>query len=159
MMTWKKLFSPMAAVVAGTFAAWTLAPLLDDLFFLALPTSRWMEVHAIEVEPARVGEEVPLRVKRTIHRPFTASWTGTIHEQIGDGFVAICTRSGHNDLRPNMRLPSQISLDWFIAGQWDDPCPALAPGRYLLTLVWMVETDGLPDRAIRAESNIFEILP
>ena len=158
-MIWKKLFSPLAAVAAGTFAAFTLAPLLDDIVFLALPASRWMEVHAIEVNSARVGEEVPLRVKRTIHRPFSASWTATIHEQIGDGFVATCTRHGHNDLRPDMKLPSQFSLDWFITGQWDDPCRALRPGRYLLTLVWSVETDGLPDRAIRAESNVFEILP
>ena len=129
----------------------------DELIFLAVPTSRWFEVSAIEVATPVTTASPRVRVDRTIHRPFTAVWTATIRQESGVGYAQFCSRNGRNDYLPDAVLPPETDLNWWLAIPPNAPCPALPPGRYVLSIVWQIETEGPPIRVLRAESNVFVV--
>lgn len=135
--------APWSAVAA--FAAYAL-----------LPASFYMTVDAVRVTDAREGEPPALFVQRTIWRDFAADWVATVRRIEADGGgVVMCAASGRGDYRTTSKLPMRLSLDWWMAGA---PCP-LAPGDYVLTTRWTIDTPTPFDKVLSVTSNVFTIRP
>jgi hypothetical protein len=153
------VINPIAGIAIVVMVLAASLPQIDDSVFLLFPTSRWLEVRSIKVASPVKSTEVPLvKVDRTVRRPFTATWTLTVRQESGLGFAHFCSRYGHNDYLPDTVLPPSTDLNWWMAVPPNLPCAPLPPGRYELTIVWVIETEGLPLREVRAESNIFEVI-
>lgn len=155
----RSLLLPISGAVIGTAAAWLAMPWAGALVNAAIPASRWFEVATIAVEDAATGESPLVEVERTIRRPFTGHWTVTLRRENGEGYAAFCTRNGRNDYRPGASPPVGKDLDWWMGIPANAPCPALSPGRYIVTIAWTLEIPGLEPKVVRAESNVFEVTP
>lgn len=154
-----KWLHPFLGAVLGTIIAWVSVPRIEALVYLSIPVSRWFEVHGVAISDTVMGESAHVAVDREIHRPFTASWTVKLRRELGNGFTAVCARHGKNDYRPGSTLPPDTDLRWWMAIPPNPECRRIAPGRYIVTILWNVEAEGLPPKVVRAESNLFEIRP
>ena len=155
----RRWLHPFLGAVLGTMIAWISVPKIESLVYLLVPVSRWFEVHGVSVSDTAMGSSPKVTVDRQIHRPFTGSWTVTLRRELGDGFTAVCTRNGRNDYRPGSALPADTDLRWWMAIPPGPECRRITPGRYIVTILWRVEAEGLPSKVVRAESNVFEIRP
>jgi hypothetical protein len=124
--------------------------------FSLLPASYYMTVDAVRVSDAGEGEALSILVQRTIHRDFAADWVATVRRMDPDGgVIAMCAASGRGDYRTTSKLPTRFTLDWWMAGA---PCP-LAPGDYVLTTRWTIDTQTPFDKVLSVTSNVFTIRP
>lgn len=120
------------------------------------PASWWFEVPLVRVQDARAGQPIRMFVDRTIHRPFTARWAAVVRVQDGTRTEVVCAAGSLSDYRPDAALPATLTLDWWTAGT----CATLPAGRYSLTTVWDIQgTALLPDKQVKAVSNLFEVTP
>lgn len=120
------------------------------------PASLYMTVDAVRVSDAVEGESPAMLVQRTIWRDFPAHWVATVRRIEADGgVVAMCAASGRADYRTTSRLPLRPSLDWWLGGA---PCP-LAPGDYVVTTRWTIDTPTPFDKVLSVASNVFTIRP
>lgn len=120
------------------------------------PASWWLEVPMVRVQDGRAGQPIYLFVDRTIHRPFIARWAAVVRLQEHGRTEVACAADAMSDYRPDSALPAKVTLDWWTAGR----CATLAPGRYALTTVWEIQgTALLPDKQVKAVSNLFEVTP
>lgn len=148
---------PLIGIVVGTAIAWLAMPWTGAAIVSAIPTSRWFEVSAIEVADAPRGASPAVRVERAIRRAFTGHWTVTLRQETGEGYASFCARHGRNDYRVDAVLPERTDLDWWMDVPANTPCPAIPPGRYIVTIAWTLEIPGLAPKVVRAESNVFEV--
>lgn len=153
----KARLNPLIGAIIGTFVAWVAAPWIESGLWMVVPASRWLEVHSIEVANSRIGSGILLRVDQEVHRSFAASWTVTLHQEVHRGFAPFCTRHGRNEYRAESQLPPETDLNWWMDVPPNPPCKELRPGNYLVTFTWTLDIPGVPQKVIRAESNIFEV--
>ena len=120
------------------------------------PASLYMTVDAVRVSDAVEGEPIAMFVQRTIWRDFPADWVAAVRRIDADGVaIAMCAASGRADYRTTSRLPTRLTLDWWLAGA---PCP-LAPGDYVVTTRWTIDTPTPFDKVLSVTSNVFTIRP
>jgi hypothetical protein len=150
---------PTIGAVVGTALAWAALPAAEAVVAAVIPTGRWLSVVAIEVEDASEGESPRMRVERTIRRDFTGHWTVTLRRETGEGYASFCVRHGRNDYRAGAALPEATTLDWWMDVPPNPACPAIPPGRYVVTIAWTLELPARGPRVARAESNVFEVTP
>lgn len=117
------------------------------------PPSWWLEVRAVRVFDGPAMAEVVMDVDRIIHRDFVANWSALVRRWDGDGWTVYCTATGFGNYRPDATLPDPVTLNWWTNGK----CPTLGTGRYLITTIWTIHADPLPDKIIQTDSNVFEI--
>lgn len=154
----RKMILPTIGTIIGTALAWVTIPLVGNVIDLVVPTSRWLDVGGITVQDADLGESPHVSVVRTINRPFTAEWTVTLRRETPGGHATFCARHGRDDYRVDSALPSGTDLDWWMDIPSNNlPCPAIPPGRYIVTVLWTLQIPGLNPKVVRAESNTFKI--
>lgn len=137
---------------------------IASLCFLALisvaffwPASWWLRVDLVQAGPAKVAQQVPMIVERTISRPFFAEWTATVRRFTPGGWSWHCGGQGQSVYREGSELPDELTLEWWTGGG----CKTLPEGRYVVETSWIIEpTVGfLPPKRVYATSNIFEVTP
>lgn len=153
----RKWSRPLIGAAIGTLVAWVTVPRVEDIIYRALPVDRWFAVQALWVDNAKVGDSLPVRIELDVKRPFTANWITTLRKQQGDSFSVFCTRRGRADYQPRTAMPSDADLDWIMDIPLNPPCDELSPGRYVVSIVWLVEVEGRPPKVARVESNVFEV--
>lgn len=137
---------------------------IASLCFLALisvaffwPASWWMRVDLVQAGPAKVGQDVPMIVDRTIVRPFFGEWTATVRRYTPTGWAWYCGGNGKSIYRDGAELPINLTLDWWTAGG----CKTLTEGRYIIETSWEIKPmrGFFPPKRVSATSNIFEVTP
>jgi hypothetical protein len=148
-------FSGVVLVGLVSFAPASLYKYYEE----SVPASRWFEVGGITVDDTVTGVSPLVHVDRTIKQPFSGRWTVTVRRVEGKGLVSHCDRSGQNDYLTDSVLPAQTDLEWWMEVPPNRPCPPLAPGRYVVTVRWLIELPDRTDKEIRVTSNQFQVLP
>lgn len=121
----------------------------------AWPSSWWLTVRHVIAFDGPATAPVVMDVNRTIQRAFIADWSVLIRRWNGARWVVYCAANGGGEYRPDADLPDPVTLDWWTNGQ----CTTPVQGRYLISTVWTIRGGALPDKVVRAESNVFEVLP
>lgn len=103
------------------------------------------------VNDTAVGDTPILVVERAINQEFVAEWTVTVRSVTNEGLVTVCHGRGRDHYSPGARLPSPMSLNWWIG---NNNCH-LTLGRYRVDTSW--EIIGETNRIIRSNSNIFTV--
>lgn len=117
------------------------------------PASWWLEVASVHVPTQQAGQPVRLHVDRTIRSDFVATWAASVRSMSGQ---VVCSGSGTSNYRSGANLPPVLTLDWWTSGA----CKTLPPGRYYLATDWRIHPSGIwPEKAVRADSAPFEVLP
>lgn len=119
------------------------------------PASWWFEVNTLSAGPAQAYKPVPMTVDRKINRHFTGTWYVTVRQWGDRGWSSYCSATGSNAYQPEAVLPDRLTLEWWTDGR----CSMLPAGRYTVETTWIVHGGPLPDKTIRAKSNIFEVTP
>jgi len=120
------------------------------------PTSYWFEVQSVAIQSAPFGAQLPMQIERRVVRDFRGTWSATIRQWDGNGWVTWCNAHGRSNYRPEAKFPKDLALKWWTDGQ----CYPLPPGRYKVSTSWRVETPAwAPDKFVTAESNVFEVMP
>lgn len=137
------------------FAAlgWIAFTLVTQLW----PASYWFEVRSVRVQNSVAAASIVMKVDREIKRPFDAVWTTQVRtfRPDGEGYVA-CTASAYSEYKAGADLPQLLTMDWWTDGR----CPTLPPGKYMLSTAWRINPSGIwPSKIVRADSNVFEVLP
>lgn len=153
----RRWYFPVFGFVLGTFVAWWVYPVATPLLKALLPIEWWFDVRSVQINSVQSGEVPRVRVARSIRRPFTANWIVTVRRSEDNGFETFCSREGRSDYRPFSELPAHTDLNWWLGIPPNDPCPAMIPGRYLVTFAWQIEVEGISPRVVRFDSNIFEV--
>lgn len=153
----RRLTAPLIGVLIGTIVAWMGIPTVDAWLDVVIPAKRWFEVRDIRVANARVDQSPAMVVDRVIHKPFTANWTVSLRRETEDGYALFCARHGRNDYRVGSTLPKGLDLEWWMDIPANPRCPAIPPGRYIVTVAWTLEIPGLEPKTVRAASNVFEV--
>ncbi len=118
------------------------------------PASWWMEVPVVRVQDSKVGKPVYVFVDRTIKREFTAQWTAVVRAEDNRTVQIVCAADALSDYRPGASMPAKLTLEWWTNGR----CPTLPNGRYVLTTLWLIRGNALlPDKEVKAVSNVFEV--
>lgn len=153
-----------AGILAALFFVLVLYPIGADIWDRATreapePVSAWFEVASVNVTDAHVGQRHNVIVNRTINRDFAADWTVTVRRIWPNGEMeAVCARSSRNDYRAGTPTPEGKTLRWWMDVPPNEPCDPYAPGKYIVSMLWTLHLpDG--DRDVRADSNIFNVLP
>lgn len=119
-----------------------------------IPAYIWFEVDRVHVYDTVAGQNPMMAVKRAINLPFRGRWTATVLRQNPDGsFYTYCVSTGENDYRPENHLPLVTNLDWWT---WPVKCE-LPVGTYKLNTLWTLSVPLLPQKNVRAESNVFQV--
>lgn len=154
-----RLDPKMTRTVADWLYRYRWWPWLVTILLLPLmlwPASYWLDVQAIVVRSAQVGQPLSMVVDREVRRPFLGNWHVTIRQWDGAGWLTWCNASGKSNYRKDARYPKDLALQWWTDGQ----CHPLPPGRYKVTTAWTIQNEGLvPDKIVVADSNIFEVTP
>ena len=150
----KRVLLPVLGIALGV-----LAVLLTSSRFDAFLASRWMEVGSVVITPEPGLQWPRVEMDRIVYRPLSAQWTRTIRREEGSRFVSVCSRTGQSDLQPDVAIPPGLDLNTWMGAPSTPPCPRLQPGRYQVTFVWIIFADSAAVHMVRAESNVFEILP
>lgn len=141
------LESRAAFVLASLFlAAWLVVNLW--------PASWWMTVRGISVAAATTDQPVEIIFDRTIHRPASILSTVRILRWDDQGWVTECNSDVERDTTPGITLPMPFTFSLWTRGRCPDTLPE---GRYRVVARWIIEGGMLPDKVIRAESNIFTV--
>jgi hypothetical protein len=121
------------------------------------PASFWLEVDRVSAGPSHAGEPVIMTAERSINRPFLATWTVTVRQWQGGGWVTHCYATGSSQYRHGADLPANLTLDWWTGGA----CKRLDAGRYVIGTIWQIEPSSsfFPSKQVSVESNIFEVTP
>lgn len=163
---WKKLpiipHTIWTRVIIIAWIALATMPLARGAAMMLTPASKWLDVHAVYVSDAWVGECPVMHVRRQINRDFVGRFTATLHREVDPdddhreaGWVIVPpTSTSVAPYRVGARLPNPLMLDWWM--EWKT-CPVLAPGRYSVTTVWSIEPDGIYSPQVTAISNVFTI--
>jgi len=117
------------------------------------PASYWFSVRQVAIFDAPVGAAVVMEVDRTIARPFTAEWRILVRRLDGDQWEVVCAARGGGDYRPDAKLPSPLTLDWWTEGQCGQP----PEGSIMVSTVWTINTAFPGVRTVVAESNVFRV--
>jgi hypothetical protein len=150
----RRLIFPIIGASLGGLLVWLTSPAFDA--FLA---TRWLEVHSVLVTP-REGPGMPyVTMERTIHRPFSATWTTSIRRQQGAGFVPVCSRVGRSEFTPDTIVPPGTDLNYWLGIPPQPPCDPLTPGTYKVLFVWLITGSGGNVHQVRYETDIFLITP
>lgn len=118
------------------------------------PSSRYYELIAVEIGDARMGEPVPLRAVRVIHRPFSGAYNVSLRH-VGRS-APVCNGGMEVDYKPGHDTIAERDLEWWTAGAVPDCMSQLEPGQYVLSTCIYVDS---PAREICRDSNVFTILP
>ena len=117
------------------------------------PPHYWMDVKTVQVDDSKIGEEIPMTVRREIYRAFKGNWVVTIRRFEGD-WTVWCNATGVSNYNEQATLPKDLTMKWWTSGQ----CYPLPPGKYQVTTSWEINhTSMLPNKLIVSESNIFEV--
>ena len=133
-----------------------LAPIGWDFAKTSAPTSLRFEVDEVLVHNKAEGDELKIVVDRTINRAFLARWIVEVHEERTDGRFELragCTGTDRNNYQPGDKMPTPVSLKWWIG---HDRC-TLPPGRYRIDTVWRLFLGRWGDRDVRNRSNVFTV--
>jgi len=130
--------------------------LLAALVVQILPASWWLKVESVRVEDSRVGNPVIMAVNRTIERDFSGEWLSSLRRLQDGRWVSYCTASGATNYQTDSSLPDPLTLQW-----WTHPdCHPIDEGKYIMRTTWRIKGMGwLPDKEVRATSNIFVVNP
>jgi hypothetical protein len=148
----RNILYPLIGAAVGSVVVWVNSPQFD-----AFMAARWYEVHSVTAEMEPGAEWPVVKMERSIHKPFTGTWTTTLWRQEGSGFVRYCSHDGRNDYLPDTLLPKRTNLNWWMNIPPQAPCPKLRPGRYKMTFAWIVVDDGQPLHGVRAQTNVFNV--
>ena len=95
-----------------------------------------------------------MAVDRTIHRPFSGTWTVSVRELSSGKIYKTCSASGHSDYDVGIDLPQSLDLAWWTNGA----CTTLPTGTYVVNTEWIIRNLPLmADKYVIANSNIFKI--
>lgn len=151
-------------LVALTLAVLIIVPsavlgLIDDVQRLKVQNmgpQDFFIINDLTVSDAVVGQQPQVTYDRTIVRSFRGVWTAAVFalpDRDGVNY-GVCNNSGTADYEPAAKLPSTVSLEWFI----EKDC-GLKPGKYVLRTIWEIGLDYNIRKFVRATSNVFEIFP
>lgn len=134
-------------LIVGLALAWLGLP----------PPSFWFEVRSLAIADTTEGMSPIVRIDRTIHRHFRASWIVTVMRSHGSGFTFWCNARSSNDYAPDAQLPDHTDLGWWMDNQ---PClRPLVPGNYRVRMLWTIKPTLFPEKEVRIESNTFTVHP
>jgi hypothetical protein len=150
--------TPIVGAVLGTLIAW-LGTSVGFPFFNSTTAGYYIEVGEILVPDVKVGESPQIHVERTIKHDFSGEWNITLRRQIGDTFAFFCSRQGKSDYWTNSGLPARTDLDWWMGIPPSPPCETIPPGRYMVSMTWIIDLPGEGRTIVRAESNVFSVIP
>ena len=143
-------------------AAWSILFAVSAIH-ASLPASWWFDAGEIQIEPRNDGTCPPMAFDRTIERPFYGEWVVTIlRETSSGGFATYRTFQGANDYQPDVALPDDLNLCWWV---WSISLGVpfqsfrleLSPGRYRVTTLWTINPDQKTVKSVRRTSNVFEV--
>jgi len=150
-MSLSDLIAPGVAALSLTYTAMNGASAIITRQATTDPAEVF-EVSHLHIESARLGEPVAMQVDRKIKRPFMAEWSVTVRTVTPDGLVQHCAASSPPvEYLPEARLPANLTLDWWTAGQ----CPPLPVGQHMATTIWRIV--GPFAAPVKVVSNVFEV--
>ena len=122
-----------------------------------IPSAYWMQVNKIYVSDADEGDPPKMTLDWRIHSAFAVRWTTVVKMALDTGdaeFQAVCESPGSRQLAPNMRLPKNMDLSWWIAPR---TC-ALHRGDYYIETTFEWERLGIW-YSQQVDSNVFHVPP
>lgn len=150
--------TPIVGAVLGTIIAW-IGTSVGFPFYDSTSAEHYLEVGGVLVADTKVGKSPQVRIERNIKHDFTGEWNVTLRRQIGDSFAFFCSRQGKSDYWTNIGLPAQTDLNWWMGIPPSPPCETIPPGRYVVSMSWIIELPGQERKIVRAESNLFSVVP
>lgn len=155
----KKLAITLVLSAAAVGVATYTASQLEKAYYGSLPAEAFYNVRKIRVENTSVGKSPRVLVDREVLKTFTGERVATLYKMSDHVRHMVCTNTTFRLFVERSVLPAFTNLEWWMNRPTYDPCPALAPGEYLLSLSWIIELTEFPNKIVRAESNIFTVTP
>lgn len=134
---------------------WTSAALWVAAHWI--PPSYWMQINKIYVADAELGVPPQMTVDWKIYYSFAMRWRIVVKMAMDTGdaeFQAVCDSTGSRPFSPQMHLPRDMDLRWWIApGKCD-----LTRGDYYIETTFNWERFGIA-YSETAATNVFHVPP
>jgi hypothetical protein len=137
-------------MLAGAFLL-----LLASVTASVVTSDRWVKLHSLEVQDARVMEDTQIIYKREFFREFAAQWLVSVYVMDRGQWEPYDSCGGTWDsYKPGVPSPYR-TLSW-LSGR-DPDCYQFPKGTYYITLSLTVSPGSLLSRTAVIASNVFEV--
>jgi len=139
------------------YCKWTFYIFVGSIvLYWMLPTRLWFSVYSLKVEDTYLGDEIKLKLDRSIRGNFSAQWVVTIRRKDGPTYDVVCDLVGtSNYSRSATQGTIERSFTWLVQGQ---RCyTPLTVGTHQIQIAWIFTPPGTFERREEVISNDFEI--
>lgn len=125
------------------------------------PATNWLEIEALSIRDAAVGEDPRLVFRRNIKRDFPATYIVSLFRFENEADTTgtfYCSGQGGSYYKAGRKLPpAAITLSWLM-GRETNPCQ-MGRGIYRATVTYTITPDGYQPKVLSVDSNYFVVPP